>query len=226
MKKSILMILLLFVTIVFLGCSKEPESYYPLKEGSSWTYQKTVITPKTKKTTKYSCTVNAPRELEGRSVIPIQTTFEDGKKSFTFAVEEKDGIYYYGHQPIGAKEPKIFPAPRYIIKTPLNVGKQWELDSNIYSVAEKYPISLKASIESIEETVVVPAGTFKKCLNIRLEGSKEISYPFVGLIKFTKKANDWFAPGVGWIKGVYVEECTIPDIGKRTAAYELVSFEN
>jgi len=81
-------------------------------------------------------------------------------------------------------------------------------------------VPIKSTIESIDEVVTVPAGTFKECLKIKSVGLGEETFVeedsdqlfpkdfLKEKIKVEVEYYNWFAPNVGLIKAIYKEKKT------------------
>jgi len=161
------------------------ERFLPLKEGSSWEF----INVRTRKGNTYEAnnivTSLNLREINGKRTMSVRHdfiksgTFSD-KKAFVylFYVIENDSIYISAIQTAKDKKPRVYSEPVYVIKTPIKVGTSWENRAN------------KGVIESINETVTVPAGTFNGCIRLKLTFKKNITIT-------------WIAPGIGYVKKIF-----------------------
>lgn len=214
-------------TLVLLAsCSMGGDDYYPMKQGRVLSYRMARVATNAKKNekteSKFERTFQEERDSDGRKVVPVKQDGERGT-SYIFVVKEQDGFYVHGVQGVGEEKPEIFATKRYFIRFPIEEGKGWEYESNIYIVKEKFPVTMKCTIRSLNDMITVPSGTYKRCLKTSCIGVTEKSYPLIGQIKFTKETTDWFAPGTGWVKEDLKEECSLDEIGRVTVSYELVA---
>ena len=155
----------------------QPPNYFPLKAGMEWDYQVAGA--------EYSRAVftNLPsQEMEGRQGVPQQRAFYAGLDSvqpfdtgFAFFYADKDGVHGYATQNSNQTSPEVYRVNKFLIKYPIQSGVKWA-DSN----------GDTATIESVSDTVTVPAGTFKNAVKIKY-GSD------------TSAREWWFAPNVGLI---------------------------
>jgi hypothetical protein len=133
----------------------------------------------------------APREVRGKTVTAQKWELQVGGFSgavVTFVGEDDSGIYILGTQDLEGMELQIFRPPQYLIKNPLRVGTAWEREGQGSSV-----------IESADEVVTVPAGTFKRCVRIKTVNITDDDA--------SARLEDyaWYAPRVGWVKSVMRE---------------------
>jgi hypothetical protein len=94
--------------------------------------------------------------------------------------------------------------PNYIIRYPIKIGTSWEVKARS-KLLNNAPGILKKTIEAIDDTVTVPAGTFKNCLRIKGEGvirKEELGNEIIVNIE----EYEWYAPGVGLIKYIGKEK--------------------
>lgn len=219
------------------------ENYYPLDEGRRWEYQILLkegggwyIGPESEISGKQIITNFPQRELEGKKVTPQQVedkVWGSSRISFWFYIEDQSGVYEFAHQKPGQIEPKI--AHDFIIKYPIKIGNSWQ-EIETSSFEPKISIPVESTIESINEVVTVPAGTFKVCLKIKAIGFAE---KVVGKwlteeekVRIDREWYKWFAPGVGLIKMIFKEKktCTggimsIPPPEFREITMQLKTFE-
>lgn len=88
----------------------------------------------------------------------------------------------------------------------------WQ-ETEASSLKPRISIPIKSTIESIDEVVTVPAGTFKECLKIRTIGVAEKFFEKENLtVRIEVDGSAWFAPGVGLIKVIFKEEKTNPGV--------------
>ena len=98
------------------------------------------------------------------------------------------------------------------------MGNSWQ-ETKTSSFKPRISIPIKSTIESINEVVTVPAGTFKGCLKIKSIGSAEKVFgeeqtskvplwPPKEKVKIERECYNWFAPNVGRIKTIFKEKKT------------------
>ncbi|MGC8654676.1 MAG: hypothetical protein ACP5US_11880 [Candidatus Kryptoniota bacterium] len=135
-----------------------------------------------------------------------------GTTTYTgFVVSSDSGIYQIAGQSISDPKPQ-FITSQCILKFPLKVGTTWNwyettslLSSDIYEVNDK-PVLCKASVQSVNETVTTPAGTFYNCIEVVKHGKTFLS---VGTFYMEKtllvnvEDFEWYAPDIGLVKAIY-----------------------
>ncbi len=163
--------------------------------------------------------------MNGKKVVPQK--MESGNRvSFAFIASDDNGIYEYASQSIDDHEPKIFDPPKYILRFPIEVGRSWEINSEIQRLMYRVPITLKATIQSINDTVTVPAGTFKKCVKVVTTGStKKNLGMFMGTAKIEVKEFSWYAPNVGLVKMIREEKSNHLLVGAGEISIHLTNYK-
>lgn len=220
-----------FLLVVILpSCSKSTETYYPLKEGRIWEYQMSAKSVSGHDSTVQVIMTNfAPRELKGKKVTP-QKVDAGGQSSFIFISEDAEGIYEFATQLPGAVEPEFNADPRCFIKYPIKVGTSWDVKTTTSFMVKGVPVTLKSSIESIDEVITVPAGTFKGCVKIKDMGTtKQNLGPFVGVVTINVEYYNWYAPGVGHVRSIMKEKSDKflmgDGVGPEVVTFQLESFK-
>lgn len=93
------------------------------------------------------------------------------------------------------------------------MGNSWQ-ETGTSSLDSRISFPIKSTIESIDEVVIVPAGTFKECLKIKSVGlaekvfGEEQVWPPKENVKVERERYEWFAPDVGSIKMIFREKKT------------------
>ncbi|MEA3458526.1 MAG: hypothetical protein U9R21_07610, partial [Candidatus Thermoplasmatota archaeon] len=109
----------------------------------------------------------------------------------------------------------------YEFKTPYFAGRTWEDEGKTIFFAREISVTTTVTIEKIDDVVTIPAGTFENCLRVKSHSNVQNTE---GVI-IKKEHYAWYAPGLGFIKSIYKEECSDPSLGKGgTLTYQLVSY--
>jgi hypothetical protein len=214
-KMMIVAVTLIFFLLSGASCFGEPaESYYPLKEGMTWVYGISSNKPGVKKIT---VTNLAPRELQGKSVTPRKWEVGGGVRYY-FIAKDDAGVYRYAEQRGDTGEPRIITPKVYYLKNPVDNGTNWDISTKM----GEDELKVNITVESIRETVQVPAGKYQECVKLKHEGKMEAKE---GALSLT--AYEWYAPGVGLVKSMF----TIKKSGKGEAespestTHQLESFK-
>ena len=196
------------------------ENYFPLDKGRRWEYQILSkegggwegILGESKTSGKVIVTNFPQRELKGEIVTPQQVEYKAWgsiSTSFWFYIEDQGGVYEFAYQKPEDIEPKII--HDYIIKYPIKVGNIWQ-ETETSAFKPEISIPVESTIESINEVVTVPAGTFEDCLKIKTVGfAEKVTGKWLGeeeKVRIDREWYKWFAPGVGLIKEIFKEKKT------------------
>jgi hypothetical protein len=162
------------------------ESYYPLKEGLRWEY---TVTSDKSGAKKLLVTNLASREVNNTKVTPRK--FEVGGVSWYELMEKTGGgIYRYAEQKSEQAPPALVTPKECHLKFPLSRGNSWTMTTKLEQ--QQLPISM--SIESVSESVTVPAGAYKDCVQVKQEGKNAEGTSVLGY--------EWYAPKVGVVKSI------------------------
>jgi hypothetical protein len=167
------------------------EQFFPLTKIKVRQY---VTTHSSKGTAKFIITRLPKQELKQKITTPLKMDFEPehgvSNSNIVYVVSESGGIYHFAIQSAKDTEPKIY-FPIYYLKEPIQVGTEWKSGHTT------------GIIESVDDEVTVPAGTFKNCVRVKT------TFP-------NQEKIEWFAPGVGSIKFIY----KYPDSSYTTSQLE------
>lgn len=188
-KTMVFLIFIISISLVgFKLFGKHFETFFPLDEGIVLEYD---VTRKkgTEINEKNKLTVSnlASKNVENKTAIPrkyeIKKDNNVRSEFLAFFHNDNDGILFLATQTKKDSQPQLFATPFYYVKNPLKVGTSWG--------GGELP---KGYIESVSETVVVPAGTFDNCVKVK------ITYPPKMPMN---EAVFWFAEKVGIVKSHY-----------------------
>jgi hypothetical protein len=209
------------VTLVLLGllcllpakarCDELGESYYPLKQGLQWNY--TVLSDKSA-TQKLTITNLAPRDVAGKKVTPRK--WDLGGHVFIEFMERDDaGIYRYAEQVGETGSPSLVTPKECHLKFPIAEGNNWTMTTKLGNS----PVNVTLTIESVSESVKVPAGTYRDCLKIKQVGSNDAGTSVIGY--------EWYAPKVGIVKSMVTIKQKAKDGAtvSENRTYQLQSFK-
>ena len=199
LRKHLIIVAFIVLTLSFFGCSFQPEDYFPLQQGNEWTYAFTL-----------NGNTLPPLEvfIEGTELVNgVETT----KYNMTAAIPNEYDCFYYDIDSEGLKQYKwhwvsfgtysIFDQPRIEFPSNFFLGEVHEesFSYTTYSIGDDslvgtYSGSEKITLESIEN-VTVPAGTFQRCLKISIAFSAKSGDQTQGFDEIL-----WLAYGVGMVK--------------------------
>jgi hypothetical protein len=197
--------------LLLTSCRGANTSFLPLDEGQTWTYQVNIgsmLGSMDAKTTQVIFTdVNMPaRELAGKSVTPQKAEVDGHTFAIAFLGEDSDGIFTLASQSPDATEPAIKTPPEYNLHRPFKSGTQWDLPSTTLTTSQRVPVALHVTIESDNDTITVPIGTFERCLKLVSHGDTTRQMgPFMGGPRIHVDDTTWYCPGTGYAKEVRKE---------------------
>ena len=216
------------ITLIGHGTSfgDSRQSYFSITEGMQREYRQIIINSGVQTTGKVTTKTLKERNLNGINVIPIDYKLESGGW-ISFIAFNNEGGYFYANQTMMQESPVIIKEPRYFIKYPIAKGTKWIINSSTTRLKQGVPIQMNYEIESLEDTVTVPAGTFNNCMKIRAIGSakKDIGGSRIADVK--KEHVIWYASGIGFIKEMVNESSNNNILGPEGKMFvELESFKN
>jgi hypothetical protein len=192
--------------LIFVGCSSEDQSYFPLEEGHWREYRETLVIRDETQT----------RRRVVRNVAPV--TFDD-QKLFVQEIQGKERQYF------SVKEEGVFREnleenkSELILSLSPDEDVHWSLASRLGVIESRtfaqrdriltkaIPITLNYSVISFDEEVVVHAGRFKNCLKIRGMGLTTVRVDRGNVTaEVIIESFDWYASGVGLIKTERTEQ--------------------
>lgn len=221
--------------MLVVSCSFEPSSsYFPLEEGLTWRYQVTKTTRDGMRQQKYIYTSIAEKIVEGQSVsVRISV---DG--ALFYYRETEAGLFYVGKEIQSGIAREFLRDEHLILSYPLEVSQQWQDITATKLLVKTGPpqktefkieadISLEVSIEAINETIIVPAGIFHKCIKVMKQGSEfKDAGNYIGRTIVRVNETSWYAPGVGLVKSIREETTESQALDKGQLIIELELFEN
>jgi hypothetical protein len=186
--------------------------YYPLKPGCTWTYK----VSSNQGADRQIVITNLPsREMGGVTVTPRKWDM-GGMVKYYFMTADSMGIYRYGE----AQDEKAEPVPTkpkfYSLRDPMAVGTTWDISTKM----GEDDLTVNLTVDSITETITVPAGKYSDCVKIKHQGGSPKG-------SVTLEAYEWYAPEVGLVKSIV----TIKKPGANKAkagehlTYQLESFK-
>jgi len=200
--------------VAFLAgaCGDESGDYFPLAPGWTWSYRVTTEIKSVGRDTARAFWFSLPPRRVGEEKVTPKV-MHDGR--VYYYAKREDGIHRIGYRVRGED---VF-GPRvdaYVLKYPLEEGTAWRMASRTYLLKKQIisprdvsvhdirtSVDLDYTIEKLDDTVAVPAGTFRNCVKVRGTGTTtfELGERF-GIIHIQVETLEWYAPGVGLVKMV------------------------
>jgi hypothetical protein len=192
------------------GRAEPATAYYPLKPGMTWEY--TVVSSKAG-THKITIKNLPARDLDGKKVTPREWNTGAGVTYYLVAADDA-GVYRYGEQKSATAEPVVATPKVYYLREPVDRGTNWDIATRM----GERQVKVNLTVDSIDDEIKVPAGTYKNCVKIKHEGEgkPEKDHPGLAITAF-----EWYAPGVGLVKSLV----TITDKSKGAQAPETLTYQ-
>jgi len=214
------------------ACGRQSAGYFPLEAGRYWQYTVQRTTMDGSVTQKYLIQTTPGSTLDGVEVHAKQTV--DGSQYFYRTTAE--GIRRIAQKLRGDSAlVRNDPAPT-VLPADLKVGAGWQQASRtsvlentgppwekLFQITE--PITLDYTIESVSETVRVPAGEFHDCLRVAGRGrvSADVGN-FIGRADITVSVTEWYAPGVGLVRSRRLETTDAQSLNRGELLMELETY--
>lgn len=219
MKMATVLSVSILCVFALQGCGAGPKSYDPTDEGITWIYQNRMG-----ESIKEVTVTNLPPMRVNRTKVIPRRQDEDGGSNFSFLSENDNGLWLMAVQGPAMRRPVALQRPHPLLKYPLKVGTSWKVAGYTNLLKEVVPIDLTYEIESVNEVVTVPAGTYRNCIRVRALGQVRKTSRMLGTANVRKEYNAWMAPGVGMVKSINSEGADNPEFGSGTRVSELKAF--
>ncbi len=219
--------------LVLASCSGSDPDYFPLQSGYKWRYDVALTTRDGLETQKYILNNLGPSKLQSESVYARQSL--DGTMLY-YAVKP-DSIEYVGSDSGDIPGGSFQQEQRIVMKQPLVLNDNWETYSKTRLLKKTGPpqktefrivakVPLDVTVESLDETVNVPAGVFSNCVKITMTGSMmKDAGNYVGLTLINVEETRWYARGIGLVKLERLETTQSEALDKGTLVVELADYD-
>lgn len=196
------------------GCSQSlpvGDSYFPLAVGSTWEYDvasdiNNILTHET-----YTLSVDRVVDTDAGEVF-VRRVDVPGTIGIEYWLrQEKDRITRIAQRIDADEQAKLDRNPRVVLKLPVTVGANWMVPTEPFVIAPKLEMGMGTTkmpkvlmtynVEAIDETVTVPAGTFKHCARVAGSGNMNLYLDAVQGFRDVPVVNrEWYCKGVGLVK--------------------------
>jgi hypothetical protein len=235
MRRRVVKIILISFLVLLIGRTGETEEvasiqnverYFPDDVGLSWTFSGTVA-DQIQKVAAYTNVATVQKTLEKNGVqvkVFNETNQANEGPTDSYFFRDRNGIVYHGGEPMTPFENQL--VPYRVIRFPLMLHQTFSqiqksdisFGQDLDNDGQDEQAQVRAEITPASfETVAVPAGVFKNCL--KLQGTLIVQVTLSGngkVVQLLDKTTNWFAPGVGLIKGVEKIEYPAVDGGNPT----------
>lgn len=215
--------------------SSPSTSYFPLESGHRWAYD--------------AATEREDNSVEHEAMV-LSTLGEESLDSGgrAFRRRSASGVDYWlraddtGIFRVATKtdleaEPSVDKPPRYVLKTPMAVGTQWQAMTTSYLLRRKndfppeirhtqQPVMMQYRIEALGEKLKTRAGEFNDC--IRVQGTAAMRLfadPVNGFKDMPLNTTEWYCKGVGLARMVRSEPAQSTFLSGGTLTLELTEWQ-
>ena len=199
---------------VLAGCSQSVpvgDSFFPLTVGATWEYDvasdiNNILTHDT-----YVLSVDRTVDTENGEVFVRRVEVPGSIGIEYWLRQQKDSITRIAQRIDADEQAKLDRNPRVVLKLPVTVGATWMVPTDTFIIAPKFEMGMGTTkmpkvlmtytVEAVDETVAVPAGTFKSCARVTGNGSMALYVDAVQGFRDIPVVNrEWYCKGVGLVK--------------------------
>lgn len=205
---------LIAAALLAAGCSREPsgDSYFPLDIGARWQYDVAsdingVLTHDT-----YFASVDRTIDYAGGDQVWVRRVEAPGNIGIEYWLrKDKVGIARIAKRTDVEEQAKLDSNARTVLKLPVAAGASWMVPTEPFVIAPKTDLGQREvkmpkvlmtyTIEAVDQTVTVPAGTFKNCARAVGVGNLPLYIDAVqGFTDIPITNREWYCKGVGLVK--------------------------
>jgi hypothetical protein len=236
MRRVAAVIAAVVASLLAAGCSRPAStaSLFPLEGGHRWVYEVRTAWDgeKVERETRV-ITTEGESSLDGASAWRRRSA--DGVEWFLRA--DDSGVYRVASKTDLEAEPQPDKTPRYVLKAPLRVGTSWQATTPAYLLRRRAefppeirhthaPALMTYTIDSLEDTVEVPAGRWDNCLRVAGRASLRLfADPVAGWRDMPLVTTEWYCRGPGLVRLVREEAAQSTFLTGGTMTLELISWQ-
>ena len=222
------------VPVLLCGaCSSTDYDYFPLQQGYKWRYDVAMTTRDGLEKQRYIINNLGQTELNSQPVYLKQSL--DG--TILYYAADANSIRFVGSLSDNIPGGEFIAEEQIVMQYPPQIDANWETITETRLLKKTGPpqktefkikakVPLDVTIESLNETVNVPAGIFYNCLKITMTGSiMKDAGNYVGLTLVNVEETSWYAPEIGLVKLERLETTQSNALDKGTLLVELAEFE-
>lgn len=176
--------------------------------------------------------VRGPKtSLNGAEVYTTIDTFwkanGDPVSSKTFNLQNDQGLKEVARQGPKDGSPKPAEHDEWELRYPLLAGATWTNTQVVHGLTEKVSVPATCVIETMDDVVTVPAGTFERCMRLKVSFRGKVTLGAYGANpEVTVEYYAWYAPGIGEVKSSYTMKCSNPALGEGEYHLDMISYKN
>lgn len=200
--------------LALAGCSQSVpvgDSFFPLVVGATWEYDvasdiNNILTHET-----YVLSVDRTVDTESGEVFVRRVEVPGSIGIEYWLRQQKDSITRIAQRIDADDQARLDRNPRVVLKLPVAVGATWMVPTEPFVIAPKFEMGMGTTkmpkilmtynVEAVDETVTVPAGTFKQCARVTGNGNMTLYLDAVQGFRDVPVVNrEWYCKGVGLVK--------------------------
>lgn len=205
---------LIATALLVAGCSSQPQgdSYFPLDVGARWEYDVASDINNTLTRETYVATVARTIDYEGGDQVFVRRIEVPGSIGIEYWLrKDKVGIARIAKRSDIDEQARLDANARTVLKLPIALGASWMVPSEPFVIAPKTDLGQREvkmpkvlmtyTVEAVDETVTVPAGTYKECARVVGLGNLPLYLDAVqGFTDIPITNREWYCKGVGLVK--------------------------
>ncbi len=211
------------------GCGKSADDYFPFDEGRYWRYSMVYHTMDGTFKGVYAAE-NLPPQKDHDQIYYVRRLL-DG--SYNYFQEDDTGLKLVRREKTVDLDTEFNDSGRYLFRYPLEEGAEWEEvitskaliktgppQKTEFHITARVPVTVR--IESMNDTINVPAGKFTDCMRVHFKGDGFVNAGnYVGKTIVRIEETNWYAPGIGLVKSVREESTKSKALDKGEITLEL-----
>jgi hypothetical protein len=224
---------------VLAGCTPsqpQGDSFFPLQVGATWEYDVTSDINQLRTHDTYTLSVDRVIDTEMGEVF-VRRVDVPGSIGIEYWLRpEKDKIARIAQRIDADEQAKLDRNPRVVLKLPVTVGATWMVPTDPFIIAPRVELGMGTTkmpkilmtynVEAIDETVTVPAGTFKQCARVTGSGNLTLYLDAVQGSRDIPIINrEWYCKGVGLVRVERSEVMQSAYYSAGQMTMELTSFK-
>lgn len=187
------------------------DTYFPLEVGATWEYD--VASDINHLLTHETYTLSVDRMIDtDAGEVHVRRAEVPGSIGIEYWIrKEKDRITRIAQRIDSDEQARLDRNPRTVLKLPVAVGASWMVPTEPFIIAPRLEMGMGTtkmpkvlmsySVEAIDETVTVPAGTFKHCARVTGNGNMNLYLDGVQGFRDIPIVNrEWYCKGVGLVR--------------------------
>lgn len=209
-------------------------SYFPLDAGHRWDYE--ITTERENNTVERDKRVMRTLGADAIDGGPAWRRRADNGADYWLRADDS-GIWRVAAKTDLDAEPVPDKTRRYVLKTPLAVGTEWQAQTTAYVLERRQefpreirhshaPVAMTYTIEATGESVDTRAGRFADCVRVKGKAVMRLfADPVVGWRDLPLATTEWYCKGVGLVRLVREEPAASTFLSGGTMTMELSSWQ-